>query len=80
MGKDTRCAIRFPSPDAALGAGDAAARRSLPVKNRRGRDVCVRSFWLPSWRPLNAGEGIAARCPTLLAQTPISAFGIKPKL
>ena len=24
----------FPSPDAALGAGDAAARRSLPVKLR----------------------------------------------
>ena len=76
--KDTRCAIRFSAPDAALGAGDAAARQSLPVKNRRGRDLCGRPFWPPSWRPLNAGEVIAARCPTLLAQTPISAFSINP--
>ena len=28
--KNTRLATRFTAPDAALGAGDAAARRSLP--------------------------------------------------
>ena len=43
--KDTRFATRFSAPGAALGAGDAAARRSLPFKNWRGRDVCGRPFW-----------------------------------
>ena len=37
--KDTRFAIRFTAPDAALGAGDAAARRSLPGATTRLRSL-----------------------------------------